>query len=586
MLIKHLSGPLKGTETAVASNLDRIVFGRQLDCDVVYPVEATLVSRRHFALVRKPSGSWTVDLFGNPVVAIDGKAAEQGQTIRDGTRIELGKSGGPSFSTGLNDTRLDNYPSTEAQQPLAGARTLAEQARSRASVARGVGIGAVVVAVAAAGFGVSQYFSSQSAFAQLNLAVARADEAQRQLAEVSIGAPVRDHLARAVYHVVTRGKGSLHTGTAWPVAPHLLATNAHVAEEALKPDTETVIQAPGTEGKTYVVVGKRAHPGYAAYQAFLAQDIIRLKLPNGIFPVDLGLSGYDVALLEIKETLPADRIFKLATPDKYKSLHTGQPLASAGYPSEGLVGGGAGTIRATPEFHLGSVTGLTNFFFLPADVDHRQLVHNDLPIAGGASGSPVVDNQGNVVAIASAGNMFQVKELAGTRVPSAALVNYAQRVDMLQELLDHHEDEALAKDKIYWNQQITHFSRGLDLIVSEILDAVKSKAVKQVLDKTVTMTAADRPPGKAMQRQSVTSVSVSRGSIYGFLAYGLKQSPLELHVLDGDKVVGSSKTRWFPFVKVDPAETDRTLTLMVVSGDQDVTFVLRGFKVDERSPAG
>lgn len=584
LTIKHSAGPLDGTETDIASNIDRVVFGRQLDCDVVYPVEATLVARRHFALVRKPSGSWTIDLFGGPVVAIDGKAAEQGQVVRSGSRIELGKLGGPSFTTLLDKTTADNYPATEQQQPLAGARTLAERAGQRASGARIVGAAAAVVAVAAVAFGVSQYFSSKSSFAQLNDAVARADAAQGQLAEVSIGKPVRDHLVNAVYKVATQAKGSLISGTAWPVGPHLLATNAHVAEDVLKPGNTTTVQAPGADGKQYAVVGKRVHPSYAAYEAFIAQDVFGLKLSKVNVPANLQFDGYDVALLEIKETLPAEQIFKLAGPDEYKSLHSGQPLATAGYPTEGITGANVGNLRSTPEFHLGSVTGVTNFFFLPADPDHRQLVHMDLPITGGASGSPVVDNKGNVVAIASSGNMFKLKEVA-TRMPNGALVNYAQRVDMLQALLDRRENETLVSDRVYWQQQISNFSRGLDLITGEFLDQFKPKAVSQVIDKTVTLTEAARQPRKSggTQRQMITSATLAAGSAYGFIAYGLKMSPLELYVMDGDKIIASDKTNWFPGVKIVPASTDRTLTVAVVSGDSDVTFVLRGYKIDDKS---
>jgi hypothetical protein len=59
--------------------------------------------------------------------------------------------------------------------------------------------------------------------------------------------------------------------------------------------------------------------------------------------------------------------------------------------------------------------------------------------AGGASGSPIFNSRGEVVAILSAGNIIgQVSVNAGKinviRAPSAAMVNYAQRVDILADI--------------------------------------------------------------------------------------------------------------------------------------------------------
>ena len=61
LIIRHLTGPLAKTEQRIESNVDRVMFGRQLDCQVSYPADATIVARRHFSLVRKASGDWTFD---------------------------------------------------------------------------------------------------------------------------------------------------------------------------------------------------------------------------------------------------------------------------------------------------------------------------------------------------------------------------------------------------------------------------------------------------------------------------------------------------------------------------------------------
>src|SRR5260221_3032312 len=129
-------------------------------------------------------------------------------------------------------------------------------------------------------------------------------------------------------------------------------------------------------------------------------------------------------------------------------MHAGTPVATAGYPTEEIAGSDAQLIGATPELHLGTITGLTDFFFLPSDDGHRQLIHDDLPSAGGASGSPIVNTKGHVVALLSAGNSFLMPKIAGLpfRIPNAAQINYGQRVDMLKQLVDETVGPALQAD--------------------------------------------------------------------------------------------------------------------------------------------
>src|SRR5688572_9163142 len=129
LTIRHVNGTLVGTETKLEPGKNRIVFGRQLDCDIQFPPEEAAVARHHFALVRAPSGSWTVELFGAPFVAINGVAADIGAVVLDGAQFELGRIGGPSFTVGItDDARADNYVRTAVQQAAPSPRILATRA--------------------------------------------------------------------------------------------------------------------------------------------------------------------------------------------------------------------------------------------------------------------------------------------------------------------------------------------------------------------------------------------------------------------------------------------------------------------------
>src|ERR1044071_6602357 len=162
LTIKHLNGPQAGTEVMIDQSKERMVFGRQLDCDVQFPPEEIAVARHHFALVKKPSGAWTVELFGTRYVAIDGQPADNGQVVRGGVQIELGRIGGPALGVGITeDARTDNYLKTAGQAEAASPRQLATQASGTAKVARAIAAVAVIVAVGGGGFALYNYISTR-----------------------------------------------------------------------------------------------------------------------------------------------------------------------------------------------------------------------------------------------------------------------------------------------------------------------------------------------------------------------------------------------------------------------------------------
>src|SRR6266705_6780193 len=174
LIIRHLTGPLAGKEQRIEPQSDRLTFGRDPGaCDVVFPPDATIVARRHFALVRKPNGEWTIDLFGDPFVAVKGEPAEVGQPVHSGDRLELGHIGGPSFEVVLQDEGLgDQLPKTAPQQVVEAPRAAA--ARARRLAAAGLTV-AMLAAGAAAGF---MYWTRADA-SRLDRAVTELAEAQK-----------------------------------------------------------------------------------------------------------------------------------------------------------------------------------------------------------------------------------------------------------------------------------------------------------------------------------------------------------------------------------------------------------------------
>jgi hypothetical protein len=573
LIIRHLSGPRAGEEDRIDPKVDRVVFGRGRDCQVAYPPEETIISREHFALVRKPpgpTGHWTIELFGNPFVAVNGVAADPGQRAANDAIFELGKTGGPSFKLLIEaDPAADNLPLTAEQEPVEGLRVVvgrvvkaAAQAGRAAGLAGRIALVGLATAVAV-GVGTGYYYV----------------KAQR----VTIGSEVREQLARAAFLV----EAPTPVGTAWPVGPHLLATNSHVAE-LYKPGENMLALSPGKDGKAYEIIGAKLHPGYNALSAFLARDPIQRNY------VQLFVPGYDVALLQVKDELPASAILKLASTDELRALEPGTAVAITGYPMEGVIGSRAQGYGATPELHVGTITGLTDFFFLPADFEHRQLIHHDLPTAGGSSGSPIVGGGGHVVALLNAGNSYSPGPNQ-PRVPSGVLINYGQRVDMLRQLLDGDADREIAEDQQYWERQIRTFPTAPDIaasiVLAKIRDSEKNGGINliKVSDETSTLSQKMRVKTHAgsFQRQEIHQVKISAGAEYVFIAIAYGGSPLQLWVYRGTEPIGhdseESPLAWFRYV---PAYDVAVNVRVICPEDTDVTYTLQVLKVQTPAAAG
>jgi len=478
LTIRHLNGAQAGTDVKIDPGKERVVFGRQLDCDVQFPPEETAVARHHFALAKKPSGAWTVELFGTPYVAINGAPADNGQVVNDGAKIELGRIGGPALSVAIaEDARGDNYLRTAGQAEAASPRQIATQASTMARLARAVAAVAIVLAAGGGAFALYSHMSAQETAARLDSAQKEFTEALAREAETRIGADVRARLARSVYNVQLidpQGRVNVGGGTASVVGPHELATNGHVAVEfqTLRPGEKMIVRGAGENGAAYEVTGTSIHPGYTALAAFERADINARFAYRGLKRFDLVGNGYDVALLHVKETLPENQRLEIASDDELAKLNSGVPLVTAGYPVELLQNVWALAKSATPELHVGVVTSVTDMFGAPAPFPHRQLVHFDMAATGGQSGSPVLSGSGRVVAFLNSGNA------TGTtcgRLPNAALINFGQRADLARDLLNGTAQQKLDDARTHWREVAKNFIQGKGVILNELLGTTREE---------------------------------------------------------------------------------------------------------------
>jgi V8-like Glu-specific endopeptidase len=588
--IHHKTGPLAGKEQTIDPRVERITFGRDpAACDVVFPPDLTIVARRHFAFVRKPSGEWMFEDFGDPFVAINGHPAEIDEGVPSGATVELGKKGGPSFEITFEGKDMGSaLPVTEVQQKALGGRAAAARARRLAMA------GVAVAVILALGTGAFMLLSRNEG-QRLEAAMARLQQAQAAAAAESISAPVRDKLLQAAHVVIVQFASGQVTaqGSASPIAPDLLVTNAHVAElrEKLGPGDKLMVRSPGANGKVYEITEIKLHPGYRAFTKFLTEDpifVTSVKDCATCFPTLLkGSLSYDVALMRVAPGSNLGPVLELASEQELQSLRAGMPVALAGYPLENIRGSEMQSLGATPNFRSGVISAMTDMFNLPGEIPQQRLMHHNIPVTGGNSGSPMIAANGKLVALLNSGNVFAAQ--GGGRMPNAAVINYGQRADLVHELLKGTAEANLAAERAYWAKQTAAFKRGFDLIVPQLLSEIKPKSggnatpvnqSKYTLTKGDSFKAKDNQGKDVARRQRIHSVSMKANVPGAFIVYAQERAPIQLYlVIDGQIVSQNDRGIWFPHLSYS-YDKDVTADVYVVSPDQDVNYTLMQYSWD------
>ncbi|SDR23613.1 Trypsin-like peptidase domain-containing protein [Rhizobiales bacterium GAS191] len=601
--IKHISGPLTGQEQSFGDEQERIVIGRDPElCQVVFPPEFTVVGREHMALLRKLSGDYALDLFGDHYTEVNGNAGEPEEAIPNGAKFVLGRHGGPSFVVAVDRSSTSkSLPRTQPQARSVPLRAAATRARRYAVI----GLAVALVGVVGLGLAVriemrkqhgdqrrAAFAASQTAF--LAYQVDAVNGAQKQAAGNLISGEQRERLNRAVFAVVLKDSNGRERllGTAWPVRPTLLATNAHVAKDMEKLDKgdTLLVRPPGGGAEEYPVVSTVVHPGFDALQKFERSDPFYVPTfgKAGITLLGIGVPGYDVALLRIETELKPDVILPLASTAEIEAMAPGDPVATSGYPYENVMGQEVQPLGRTPEIQIGNVTALTDFFFLPTDPAHSRLVHHNMPTAGGASGSPIIDRFGKVVAVHNAGNLYSTA--TGDRL-SRIQINYAQRADMVADLVADQAAARTKADEAYWAAQTSGFKRGFDAVIPVLLrddrpqgatgEPATSFESKEALNSTEGLPQTNAKAPK--MRGKTFHFSLKAGSRHLFIVYAQDMAPvgLALQIKDGRVIAGSSDVKsnnlWYQRITFAPAG-NVDVDVLISSLDQDTSYTFRDYE--------
>ncbi len=262
-------------------------------------------------------------------------------------------------------------------------------------------------------------------------------------------------------------------------------------------------------------------------------------------------------------------------------MKAGTAVGVAGYPLEKIRGGEMQGTVATPNLRTGMVSSVTDMFFLPGDDAHRRLVTHNVAITGGNSGSPMVGSDGKLLALVNAGNIVASAE--GGRTPSGAVINYAQRADLLRDLLEGRADAALEEDRKYWNTQTASFARGSEYLIPNIIEQLKARGVKPEvaaefkgkLTKAEQFTGKDKDGKEVQRRQKIYSITGKANTGGIVIAYARNRTAVQLYlVVDGKIVLQDEREVFLPYMLYPNIEKDLTAEVYVVGGDTDADFDL------------
>jgi len=220
------------------------------------------------------------------------------------------------------------------------------------------------------------------------------------------------------------GEPGYPLATAWALSATEFASCAHVIEE--------VIAVMDKGLRVYVAIN-----GQRDQRLYVRRASVHRRYGQS-FSLDAGEEGvaYDVGLMEMVERSTV--WFPVAGTRELARLRPGYRVASLGYPMERLFRGGVDPLNPLAVMQSGIVTAVSDFALADAGTGGNLLIRHNLGSTGGSSGSPLFNARGQVVGIVSAGSinlqLMGVDEKGDPvldRTPSAVMINFAQRVDLL-----------------------------------------------------------------------------------------------------------------------------------------------------------
>ncbi len=551
--IRFQDGPDAGRRHEFDEDVVEVRFGRDADrCEVAFPTDDTRVGREHFG-VRRVLGRYEFVLNGENLVIVDGRPAHDRQILEGLAQVQVGE-GGPTL---LVETFAESvmHPTAGSKRRQPGVHTRVHILDSGLAHTRRWARFAVAGLTVALVAGYVGFKIADGRIVRAEAAVSTFDHA---LAEVRLQTKsafqeIAKRAQPSVYLVLMR-MGGAESGvaspaaTAWVVGPRTLATNGHVAALFTEKvaGVELVVRNASAAPHEARIGRVEIHPGFTRFPEFVAATQAYDQVA-GSFLDGRSLPACDVALLYLAddETTVLGPPLQMATNDVVRRMEVGQPLATIGFPLEGMHKGGVSLATPQPTFQQGILTGVSGFFLEREPSEAAHLLHFSMQAIGGSSGSPVFDREGRVVAILNGGNMLQSK--SGVRI--IAGVSYGQRIDLLHELQDsvglaasmrsHEARWKLETDSVFHSG-----IEGLLVRLQALAEQTVGRGLTRVEERKGTF------PISANSGQAEHAFQLPDDGSY--VAMAIAENPTDLDafvVYDGNLVAANENPDYYPIVR-------------------------------------
>lgn len=535
-----------------------VVVGRHPSCDVVFDAGATQVSRYHLAFERKLARYRLVMQADNPVW-LDGEEAFEGDELPAAALIALGGPDGPRLK--VETVEDDDLPPTQRYARHDSAARLAATAARRARTL----LAALALAMAAGvlALGWMRHADRQD----LAALMAEARSGGGAQAGEQLAASLRA-AQRSVYLVMARdAQGTTPFGTAFVAGDGMLVTSAHVAEQFadMGEGLTLLVRAAGAPTRDFKVASVTMHPHYRRFEdAWRAYGPLAAGAGGTNRPI-VGTGGYDVAVLRVapEDAAKLAPPLPLAADADLVALEPGDPVGYVGFPIESAAVGGVNLDDPEAQLQIGRLTALTDFFLVKSDLADRQLLQHSLPVQGGASGSPLLDRRGQVIGVVSGGNLVEINA-QGTRVPTGIGVNFAQRADLVRELLSGEAASHTAEREALWQRRLKRYQNEVDVALADWAGSHGLTSVPPALfqvDGRIAENARYDMPA------FVHSFSVPKAGWYLFLATSRDRENIDMMLIEdtakGPKLVGlDTSPDHYPAIEF-AGEADNDLQIVI-----------------------
>ena len=559
-----------GDKYVFAAPAGPIRFGRSMESEIRFSPSDARLGRNHFEL-RPAAGSYELVTDRVHPVFMNGERVVGNFALLENTELRLvDATNGPWIRIFISQSADGNITDPNFKTDSGTVQQGMKQATRLVA-------GVAALALMIGGFSVYQWRNQ----ALINQAYMKETGALvEKLTTIRNAEPSADWkkigaaIMGSVYQVSLKSNdGSRPTpmGTAWVSGDSQLTTNGHVAAlfEKAKTNNQTlVISSPDQPDNFIPIVSVKIHPAYLNFQKALIETGAKLN----------AMGSYDVANLIVDTATKLAPKLNIASADDLQNLKPGEAIAYVGYPVEDAKN------KAAEQMHIGIISGSTDFLGVGGN-QSGQLIYHTASASGGASGSPIVNSKGNVIAILSGG---EKKELAKEFIISGAGTFYGQSASLLADLESGWSSEKSKSAEAQWQNAMIYLARRNE-IWSTLEDYRKGDSLQSlgsppVFHGKASLTSSD---AKSLTAQAVeTWNGVEAGTYLAFVTFdgkGTSQKPLGLRVSINGNVLQSplyldkAPTALF---KIDA----NTKVSFAVDGAAGENYSLQVIRLDEPAP--